>query len=463
MDRRGFLTGAGALTLVGWQGVARASGLPGYYAAHLEHVANRVRNLAKDCRGGFWFITDLHVKSNFCKSGLLLAELVRRTPLARVLCGGDLTEAFAKGFDTDRQAVDYAIDAYRNLWVEPVRAAGGRVYTARGNHDYTVCHSNETPQARSRGFTYDGLRAHEVILGSSESNIVTDRDNPEACYYYFDDEDTKIRTIVADTTDDQKSGDTPWGVRRGMHMRQLKWLAEVALATTGDGYGVVVVQHIPVAGLLGNDADTKLLVPFRSMLEAYQNRAVFEFDGWKCDFSSARGHILIDVSGHRHCEMLTFQKGILHVTLPCDASYGEYIERSRPWCGDLPRKKRGTVAEQTFDAIQFDKHRSLVHFTRVGGGQDRTVSLKPICISAGQTKAFVAANLKGAISWGCYDADRVTYRPNPKDKWNKLVDYQTTFATMTRSGVMTAIKPGEVVVVAMDASYNREIYPVTVV
>lgn len=462
MNRRTFLTGAGAFALVGWKKVARASGLPDYYGAHLEHVVTRVRDLARECDDGFWFITDLHIKSNFCRSGDLLAELVRRTPLAKVVCGGDIVDAFAKGFDTDRQAVEYAIDAYKDKWVEPIRAAGGRVYTARGNHDFTVCHANATPQDRMQGFTLDGGRARGVIVDSSGHDIVTDTGNPEACYYYFDDRKTKIRIIVADTTDTQRSGDIPWGVQRGMQMRQLKWLAENAFSEVPQGYGVIVAQHIPVAGLLGNDRDTKLLIPFCNMLEAYQNRDVFEFEGWTCDFSSAHGHILIDVSGHRHCEMLTFQKGILHVTLPCDAAYGEYIERSRPWCGDLPRKSRGTVAEQTFDAIQFDRRRSLVHFTRVGGGQDRSVSLKPMRIPVGQSTPFVVRHLKGEVRWGCYDADRVTHRPNPKDRYNKTVKYHTTFATMTRSGVLTAIKPGEVVVVAMDADYNREIYPVTV-
>ncbi len=71
--------------------------------------------------------------------------------------------------------------------------------------------------------------------------------------------------------------------------------------------------------------------------------------------------------------MQTFQNGIWHVTNPCDAAYKDYINRSKPWCPNLPAKNGGTIYEQTFDAVQIDTARSLIHFTRVGGGGNRTL------------------------------------------------------------------------------------------
>ena len=65
----------------------------------------------------------------------------------------------------------------------------------------------------------------------------------------------------------------------------------------------------------------------------------------------------------------------LHVTESCDAAYADYIAGSSPWCGDLPPKQAGTIFEQTFDAVQIDRERGCVYFTRVGGGQDRVIHL----------------------------------------------------------------------------------------
>ena len=44
----------------------------------------------------------------------------------------------------------------------------------------------------------------------------------------------------------------------------------------------------------------------------------------------------------------------------------------------------------------------------------------------------------------------------------KLVDFFTDYATMSPDGMLTGVRPGEVMAVAMDANLNKEIWPVTV-
>ena len=181
------------------------------------------------------------------------------------------------------------------------------------------------------------------------------------------------------------------------------------------------------------------------------------------DFSSAQGRILLDITGHHHAERQTFQNGILYVTEPCDAAYGDYILGSKPWCGDLPSKKAGTVHEQTFDAVQLDPVHDLVYFTRVGGGQDRVLHAKTLTATAGGTLKLAAPLLSGEITWGCYDADRIVHTPNPKNRYNPFVTYMNDLATIAADGTLTAKKAGEVMVVAMDKDLNKEIFPVQVV
>ena len=436
-----------------------AAPLPDYWLPHVEAVAGKVRALARKTVDGFWFITDLHITANRRQSGKVLVALAARTPLGKVLCGGDLPEAFAAKFKTDKAGVDYAVDLYRTVWVEPVEAVGMRMLTAKGNHDFTIKHDAQT----AAGFTYSGVDARKIVMGSKGcAAAVTNAADPEACYYYYDNPAGRIRYIVADTTDSITDSRPFWAVVSGMHDAQLLWLAEHAFATIPAGWSAVVMHHIPVWGAVGSTGEAKLYAPFRLLMEAYQNRGTWTWAGRTFDFSAAQGRILLDITGHHHAERQTFHNGILHVTEPCDAAYGDYIIGSAPWCGELPRKQGGTVNEQTFDAVQLDPANDLVYFTRVGGGQDRTIHARPLKVAAGGTLKLEARMLSGPLTWGCYDADRITYSPNPKSRYVPLVSYHNDVATIEPDGTLTAKKPGEAMVLAMDARLDKEIFPVVV-
>ena len=439
--------------------VADNAPLPGYWLPHVEAVAGKVRALARKTVDGFWFITDLHITANRRQSGKALVALAARTPIGKVLCGGDLPEAFAAKFKTDKAGVDYAVDLYRTVWTDPVEASGMMMYTAKGNHDFTIKHDAQT----AAGFTYSGVDARKIVMGSKGcAAAVTNADDPEACYYYFDNADAHIRYIVADTTDSITDSRPYWAVVSGMHDAQLLWLAEHAFATIPAGWSAVVAHHIPVWGAVGSTGEAKLYAPFRLLMEAYQNRGTWTRAGRTFDFSGAQGRIFLDITGHHHAERQTYHNGILHVTEPCDAAYGDYIIGSAPWCGELPRKQGGTIYEQTFDAVQLDPANDLVYFTRVGGGQDRVIHAKPLSVAAGGTLKLDARMLSGPLTWGCHDADRISYTPNPKNRYVPLVSYHNDVATIAPDGTLTAKKPGEAMVLAMDARLDKEIFPVVV-
>lgn len=467
--RREFLAGAGAFCACLMSRPARAvlagaeeaaKPLPDYYNAYLDAVAAKVNALAERTVDGFWFITDLHIASNQRQSGKAIAALTAKVPSVRkTFCGGDLPVAFSQTFKTAKDGVDFAIDYYRLFWVEPIEASGQLVYTAKGNHDFTIRHDPDSQE----GYTCSGLEARRVVMGSKGcANVVTNAADPEACYYYFDNAAAKIRYIVADTTDSIDVKRPYWGVVYGMHETQLRWLADNAVATIPDGWSAVVVHHIPLTGCVGSEGDEQRFKVFRELLEAYQNRGTCEVCGKTYDFSSAKGQILLDLTGHHHAERQTFRNGILHVTEPCDAAYGDYIVGSKPWCGDLPPKASGTVFEQTFDAVQLDPVGGLVHFTRVGGGQDRVIHTKPLEAKVGQPLKVSAPHLKGPLTWGCYDADRVVFKPNPKNRYVPLIEYANDVAVIDGTGTLAAKKPGEAMVIAMDEKLNKEIFPVKV-
>lgn len=458
-SRRGFLKlglAGAAMTVADWRLWAAEEGLPGYYGEHLAKVSARIKALSAKCDDGFFFITDLHVPANRCVSGRILAKLVAETGVKKVLCGGDIPEAFG-----DKTSVDRAIAAYRERWVKAVESAGGEFYPAKGNHDFTI----KASSTEASGFTYSGKDAHDILMDTAavRANAVVNPDDPEACYYYVDFGKPRIRYIVADTTDSVRSDRTYWAVRYGMGDRQLNWLAEKALSTLPSGWLAVVMHHVPVTGIVDGEGENgengNLFVPWRKLLEAYQNRGKASVGGREYDFSGAQGRLLCSLTGHRHSERQTFRNGLWHITEPCDAAYNDYISRSEPWCRSLPKKAKGTIFEQTFDVVHIDRRGNALHFTRVGGGGNRTYHLDSLGSKVGERVRLGAAKWMGDVSWGCYDANRVKARRDPANKYQCFFDYFNEVAEVSPAGEFVAKKAGESVVLATAASGDKELFP----
>ena len=459
LSRRGFLKAGlagAAMSAVDWRLWAMDEGLPDYYGEHLAKVAARIRALSAKCEDAFFFITDLHVPSNRCVSGRILAKLVAETDVRKVLCGGDMPEAFG-----GKASVDRTIAAYREQWVAAIESVGGEFYPAKGNHDFTI---KDSPTVRN-GFTYSGKAAHDILMDTAaiKANAVTNLDDQAACYYYVDFPKARVRYIVADTTDSISCDRTYWAVQYGMGERQLNWLAEKALSTIPEGWSVLVAQHIPMTGIVGGEArNFSLFAPWRRLLEAYQNRGKASVGGREYDFGKAGGVILCNLTGHEHAERQTFQNGLWHITQPCDAAYSDYIVGSLPWCRDLPKKDKGTVYEQTFDAVHIDRRNNALHFTRIGGGANRTYHLDSLRVKVGESLRLRSAKWMGDVSWGCYDADRVIKRQNPANRYQSFCSYFNDVGEISSDGTFTAKKPGESVVLATAVNGDKEMFPATV-
>ena len=414
------------------------------FDTQISRVASRVLELSETCPLGFWFLTDLHVPSNHGESAPLLARLIADTGLRTVLCGGDIPEAFG-----DHASLDASIARYREHWVAAIESAGGEFFPIRGNHDLAIRLAPDS----SEGFTYPADETRRILLDTAavRSRAVVD---PGSCAYFVDFPESRFRLVVADTSDSVTTERPYWGVEESMTESQSRWLEEHALATLPKGWNVVVASHIPLAGVAAGNNDKANFAAFRAALEALQTRG--------------RGCVPLALSGHYHAELQSCVSGIWHVTEPCDAAYLDYINRSAPWCPDLPVKERGSWAGQTFDAVQIDPLRGLVHFTRVGGGSDRTLHLRPLELRVGEALRLDAPWVSALqcagtpVVWGAYDADRAVSRPNPARKYDCFTDYFNTIADIVPDGILRAISPGEAVAVSRAADGVREYFPVTV-
>ena len=424
------------------------------FNSEISRVAERIRDLSATCPVGFFFLTDLHVPSNHGESASLLVRLIGETGIRTVVCGGDIPEAFG-----DRASLDASVARYRDLWVAAVEGAGGDFLPVRGNHDLTIRLAADS----SEGFTYPAEDTRAILLDTTAIRTRATVD-PGSCTYFVDYPGMRFRLIVADTSDSVTTVHPYWGVQDTMAESQALWLAEKAIATLPEGWCAVVASHIPFAGVAAKDCDKASFAPLRTLLEACQARGRATVAGRTFDFSGARGSIPLAISGHYHAELQSCVGSVWHVTEPCDAAYLDYINRSAPWCTDLPVKEPDTWAGQTFDAVQIDPALGLVHFTRIGGGSDRTLHLAPLILQVGASIRLSAPGPGDVpLFWGAYDAGRAKSRPNPARKYDYFTDYFNTVADIAPDGILRALAPGEAVAVARAADGTREYFPVTVV
>lgn len=466
MTRRGFIGGCAAFAAAlgerkTWAAALAGGKLPEFYAAYLDDIVRRdAANGAKGGAGGFIFFTDPHVTANYGRSGHLIAEIVRRTDLKRVWCGGDFSVAFSYG-KKPKPFVERLYGTMLSDWRDPIEAAGGRLLTAKGNHDLRAWIGWD----KSDGFVYASATTRRMLIATQEfAAVTTNPEEKDGVYYYQDDAASKTRLVVADTTSGVLAQDLEGAAPDyggGITSAQLRWLAEVALGTVPAGYRVIVMHHIPVVAYVGERKDEKFFADFRHVLEAYQNRGKAVTKAGTFDYSSrAGGDILVDLTGHMHADRYAYSNGIFHLTVICDSFYNDPVWTS-PFCGRLfgERKERAnTVKEQAFDLFRLAG--DVIRTTRVGVGHDRIFHTKPLMLRVGG-KAKLASELPD-VKWFAYDS--LTAKENPKDRdpathWT----FFSTCATAAPDGAVTALKPGWSTVVAMAPDFRTEVFGVEVV
>ena len=442
--------------------VAAAEALPDYYGSYLDGIARKVADdAAKGAGRGFVFFTDPHVAANYCQSGFVIADLVRRTGIRRVVCGGDFSAAFCDRADP-KKFVDRLYAKMISHWRDPIEAEGGALFTAKGNHDMRVWDSRD----KADGWVYASAKTREMLMATRESaSVVVNADEKSGMYFYRDDAGQKVRYIVADTSDGVLAEDmSGTGKGYGNYMRadQLRWMAEVALGTAPEGWEVVVVQHIPLTPFTGSARESAVFDEFRRVLEAYQSRGKVATKAGTFDFAARRGgDIVMDIAGHTHSDQFSFYNDILHISVTCDAFYSDPVSRT-PFSGILfkdRKARKGTVAEQAFDIVRFGG--DAVRTTRIGIGQDRVFRRTPVELKAGEKVRLDCGELKD-VEWkgfDSWDAKEDRKETDPGRHWT----FAHKIAEVSADGIVTAKAPGWATAVAIAPNFRKEIVGIKVV
>ena len=315
--------------------------LPDYYYTN-NYFPNRLAAVKSslDFANGlcFAFITDVHFPANEMKSRLMLKELLTKTPVPFVICGGDIPALFggaAQLEDSCDTLLSYASTVGHEKW-----------YTVHGNHDL-YCRTNATPTVITRK---NRKEIYNYMMRTSErfvSNMLPDR----MCYC-IDIPAQKSRIIMLNTSDmDNPSGGA------AVTSEQTTWFAN--MLTNVENTRIIVISHIPSDPTLGTEGST--MANFQSLMKALKNKTSVTISGTTYSFTNSTNELVCHINGHLHEDTWHNDDGVLAIVTTCDAAYTD----------DGHGMVKGTITEQAFDVFCINYDTKAIHTIRFGRGQDR--------------------------------------------------------------------------------------------
>ena len=309
--------------------------VPAYWLTHLNSRVDSIRAAMAAAgwqRSAFLWYHDAHWSYNYKQSPLLLRYLYRHTPINKTIFGGDIVDAEG---DTSADM------AYLWEWRAAVRDLPNH-HSVVGNHD-----DGNAPDNR-----WDDAYIYNYLLAAEETPDVVRGES--GLYYYIDTPAEKTRYLYLDTAsyDGTILSDK----------QQQTWL-KTALLSTPDGWHIVAVAHIWVK------VDYTQSPPVVTGLDTAGKYALDMFDAYNArtgDYAACNGKVEFAIGGHSHVDGdLVSDGGIPVILTECD---GRGV-RSGLSC------TKGTITEQSVNAVIADYTNGIVTIVRVGRGSSRVVNL----------------------------------------------------------------------------------------
>jgi hypothetical protein len=408
---------------------------------YFNYIAEKVKTINSDKTSfeSYIFITDTHVTANSLKSPQIIKKIIEHTRINKVIWGGDAICAFGKNSDIE-------VQWKKQTLLDSLISQVGQLYKIRGNHDFTIKESSTS----NNGVTYSQQKTAQLLFNNHPNDIVRNEADPGGCYYYFDDKRAHVRFIVFDTTDSIQGENIAWGTIYGVRDTQLKWMADSAIATTPNKYGIIFLSHVPFTDTTG--ARHAILSNVREIVDAASLTTSGKSGSVNYDFTKLKNvKVLMCLSGHNHQDMQTFRNGVVHMVTASDAAYNDY--KADPFVKDLSGRTVDTINEVCFDCISINKRKNLISAYRVGIGGDRFFHTKPFKLKVGKSK-HLKTSLNHPVEWHSYNASGNQYN----GKWTLFNDV----VNIDDNGTVVSKKQGEAVVLAVDEKGDKEFYNIIV-
>lgn len=311
--------------------------IPGYYNNQLVAGIDSVRSNLLDCGvhgDGFVFITDLHWQSNAKNSPLLVEEIIKKTNINQIICGGDLIGGGSKA--SSIALMSDCVNAFKDI---------SRFYAILGNHD-----TNKYNSSASDYFT----KENAYSLMQKESDYIQEYGNP--CYYYYDNLTTKTRYICLDTGEEST----------GLDVTQRTWLESV-LNATPTGFHILVFAHIIYQATGTWHVG---LQPSELEMTAFMTDVCNILDTFNTNHTSEAVEAIF--GGHAHIDAnFATTGGIPIVLTDCDTR--QTLTETSSGSG-VANHALMTVNEQCFDVTTIDYTNKIIKCVRIGRGNNRTIT-----------------------------------------------------------------------------------------
>ena len=412
-------------------------------AAILQNDAVVKKDKTGDC---FFFITDTHFQNeynNAGNSGKLIDYLASNTSFDKIIHGGD-----SGGLSNEEGCLGYgyimqSIEWFKERLLKYVTKYG--FLNVHGNHDYNNFFNIEGTDFR--GLSIPMVRKY--ILGSNTLPFVTDEQNPNGIYYYYDNDASKLRYIIVDSEQDSETG------RMYMdNLFQLAWIVN-SIKSLPPNYDLVFITHCPIEVTVDITGEYQVFSNLLTLIRAVNNHRKGVIGGIDFDFTNSQCKVVMVLSGHTHMDNATLVDNVLHVTTKCDKMDTTYpmISPFDIWAERI----RGTYHEQAFDAITIYNSHSDIQFRRIGDGHDRLFHTKIKKMAVGETIDLSLMTEIKTCTWVTNDCTGNTY--SSELGWT----LSNTILSVDTSGNVTALSPGEAFVIAKDVLENKEFFYIKVI
>ena len=310
--------------------------VPAYYKAN-DYLWKKMKVINAYLRANilsgdaFYFVTDTHWEWNQRHSPSLIKELNKKLNIQRILHGGDI---YHQGEAQDFYEVD-CINSFRDA------IGSDRVYCCRGNHEYV---GNDT---YGDVFTETSMYLHDAVFGG-----------PDKQYFYIDNNIQKIRYIFLWSFGIRVGGEYTYGFN---DTDQMDWFENVALSVDA-GWDIFIVTHYTTSPSRTQDSYDS--IPGYSNFENIVN----SYNG--------EGRIVAILNGHTHRDYIVLGKTTAPIVITtCDHNTNLGDVNSTDFDNIQTPRISGTIDEQAFDAVVYDRTNVLLHCIRIGSCADNKLNM----------------------------------------------------------------------------------------
>lgn len=329
--------------------------IPSFWQSAVDSCIAKIKVLQKgrNCVT-FPFFSDNHTRDGKTQyMGILIAHIMKECGIPYCFFGGDaITSAMASTADSDAEfkAMAKAFDTAMSYIPD------GRFFMALGNHE-TWLVANPNIEGSTR-VDYDRNQQYEIFLRNKLSGQNAHLGG-DGTYYYVDDNASKVRWIVLNTNG---IGDSH------IDTEQLWWFEGEALHFTENGWGVVIISHIPITNHyeqsnIGNNTDVIDIVK-RYKEAVGENQA--DIIGWYSGHIH-RDRIYSGVSVNDTDDSVGKDMGFKQVTITSDHTSIAYPIGNSPTYHPVA----DDALSHAIDFVTINKDLRQVNITRLGIGEDR--------------------------------------------------------------------------------------------